>query len=100
LCAENEKLKDEVNWRKMHVEAFRRACNNLDFENDELRSSLANLQSKIELLKSNASMPCNSCVVLNDELDMARSKIALFETSASLPCVSCESLHAEINELT
>jgi FtsZ-binding cell division protein ZapB len=55
LCAENEKLKDEVNWRKMHVEAFRRACNNLDFENHELRSSLANLQSEIDLLKSNAS---------------------------------------------
>jgi hypothetical protein len=44
-------------------------------------------------------MPCNSCVALNGELDMARSKIVLLELSASLPCVSCESLHAEINEL-
>jgi hypothetical protein len=61
--------------------------------------SLSNLQSKIELFKSNAYVPSNSCVALNDELDMARSKIALLESSASLPCVSCESLHAEINEL-
>jgi hypothetical protein len=68
-------------------------------ENEDLTLSLANLQSEIDLLKSNTSMPCNSCVALNDELDMARSKIALLESSASLQCVSCESLLAEINEL-
>jgi hypothetical protein len=68
-------------------------------ENEELNLSLANLQSEIDLLKSNASMPCNSCVALNNDLDVARSKIALLETSASLQRVSCESLLAEINEL-
>jgi predicted nuclease with TOPRIM domain len=99
LCAENEKLQHETSCRNKHVEALKRACNNLDFENDELRSSLANLQSEIDLLKSNASMPCNSCVALNINLDVARSKIALLEKSASLPCVSCESLLAKINEL-
>jgi hypothetical protein len=44
-------------------------------------------------------MPCNSCVALNDELDMARSKIALLESSASLPCTSCESFLADFNHL-
>ena len=44
-------------------------------------------------------MPCNSCVALNDDLDVTRSKIALLESSASLPCVSCESLSAEIDKL-
>jgi hypothetical protein len=68
-------------------------------ENEHLNLSLANLQSEIDMLESNASTPCNSCVALNDELDMARSKIALLESSASLPCVSCESLLAEINDL-
>jgi chromosome segregation ATPase len=99
LCAKNEKLQHETSCRNKHVEALRRACDNLDFENDELRSSLANLQSEIDLLKSNASMSCNSCVALNINLDVARSKIVLLETSASLSCVSCESLLARINEL-
>ena len=83
----------------MHLEVHRRACNNLDFENDELRSSLACVQSENDLLKSNASMPCNSCVALNVDLDKARNDIALLKSNASLPCVSCESLLAEINEL-
>jgi hypothetical protein len=99
LCVENEKLKHETNCRKEHVEALRRACNYLDFENDELRSSLANLQSEIDLLKFNAFIPCNSCVALNDELDMIRIKIALLESSASLPCTSCQSLLADFNQL-
>jgi regulator of replication initiation timing len=99
LCAKNEKLQHETSCLNKHVEALRRACDNLDFENDELRSSLANMQSEIDLLKSNTSMSCNSCVAFNINVDVARSKIALLETSASLPCVSCESLLAEINEL-
>jgi hypothetical protein len=68
-------------------------------KNEELNSFIAFLIDEIDLLKSNASMPCNSCVALNDELDMARSKILLLESRASLSCVSCESLHVEINEL-
>ena len=99
LCAENEKLKNETNVSRKHVEFFRRACDKLDEENDELKSSLACLKSENESLKCNASMPCNSCVTLNCDLDMARSRIALLESNASLPCISCESLLAEINEL-
>jgi hypothetical protein len=38
-------------------------------ENEDLNLSLTNLQSEIDLLKFNASMPCNSCVALNVELD-------------------------------
>jgi hypothetical protein len=61
------------------------ACDDLAFENDTL--------------KSNASMPCNSCVALNNDLDEARSEIALLKSNAFLPCVSCEFLSHEINEL-
>jgi hypothetical protein len=57
------------------------------------------MKSEIDLLKSNASMPCNSCVALNDDLLNARSNISLLESNASSPCVSCESLLAEIKEL-
>jgi hypothetical protein len=92
LLAENKLVRGENLEYANDVGTFLR-------ENEHLNLSLANLQSEIDLLKSNASMPCNSCVALNDELDMARSKIALLESSASLPCVSCESFLAEINEL-
>jgi FtsZ-binding cell division protein ZapB len=68
LCAEIEKLQHQNSCRNKHVEALRRACDNLDFENDELRSSLANLQSEINLLKSNTSMPCNSCLAFEDHV--------------------------------
>ena len=44
-------------------------------------------------------MPCNSCDVLHNDLDMARNEIALLKSNTSLPCVSCECLLAEINEL-
>ncbi|EFE88042.1 hypothetical protein BIFBRE_05109, partial [Bifidobacterium breve DSM 20213 = JCM 1192] len=68
-------------------------------KNEELNSSIACLMDENDLLKSNASMPCNSCVALDDDLDKARSKISLLESKASLPCVSYESLLAEINQL-
>ena len=68
-------------------------------KNDNLNSSLNCLRSENEILKSNASMPCNSCIALNDDLDKARDEIALLKSNASLRCVSCESLLAEINEL-
>ena len=57
------------------------------------------MKSENDLLKSNASMPCNSCIALNDNLDKARDDIALLKSNASLPCVYCESLLAEVNEL-
>ena len=63
-------------------------------KNEELNSSLACLIDENDLLKSNASMPCISCVALDDELVKARSKIALLESNTSLPCTSCESLFA------
>ena len=57
------------------------------------------MKSENDLLKSNASMPCNSCTALKDDLYKARDEIALLKLNASLPCVLCESLFAEINEL-
>ena len=54
------------------------------------------MKSENDLLKSNASMPCNSCIALNDNLDKARDDIALLKSNASLPCVCCESLLAEL----
>jgi hypothetical protein len=82
LLAENKLVRGENLEYANDVGTFLR-------ENEDLNLSLTNLQSEIDLLKSNASMPCNSCVSL----------IALLESSDSLPCVSCESLLAEINEL-
>jgi hypothetical protein len=92
LFAENKLVRGENLEYANDVGTFLR-------ENECLTLSLANLQSEIDLLKSNASMPCNSCVALNDELDTTRSKIALLESSASLPCTSCESLLADFNQL-
>jgi hypothetical protein len=68
LLAENKLVRGENLDYANDVGTFLR-------ENEDLNLSLANLQSEIDLLKSNASMPCNSCVALSDELDMARSKI-------------------------
>ena len=57
------------------------------------------MKSENDLLKSNASMPCNSCTALKDDLYKARDEIALLKLNSSLLCVLCESLFAEINEL-
>jgi hypothetical protein len=92
LLAENKLVRGENLEYANDVGTFLR-------ENEHLNLSLANLQSEIDSLKSNASMPCNSCVALNDELDMARSKIAFLESSVSVPCVSRGSLLAKINNL-
>lgn len=83
--SENMNLSREISVCDDLLKNLSLACDDLAFENN--------------MLKSNASMPCNSCVALNNDLDEARSKIALLESSASLPCVSCESLLAEIKEL-
>src|SRR5579859_7298789 len=74
---------------------FKNAVKEVHSCNRELHA----LKSENEMLKSSASMPCNSCVTLQNDLDRARDEIALLETNASLPCVSCESLVAEINKL-
>ena len=68
-------------------------------KNDNLNSSLNCLQSENDILKSNAFMPCNSCVALHNDLDLARNEIALLKSNASLPCGSCEFLLAEIDNL-
>jgi hypothetical protein len=57
------------------------------------------LKSENKLLKSNASMPCNFCIALNDDLDKTRNEIAPLKSNVSLLCVSCESLLVEINKL-
>src|SRR6266540_4020308 len=72
---------------------------NVEREVQSCYKELHALKSQNEMLKSNASMPCNSCVALQNDLDRARDEVVLLESNASLPCVSCESLVAEINEL-
>ena len=57
------------------------------------------LKAENDLFKSNASMPCNSCDVLHNDLYKARDEIALMKRNASLPCGSYESLLAEIDNL-
>ena len=68
------------------------SCDAMLIENVELSSSLACLKSENDTLKFNASMPCKSRIVLNDDLDMARNEIALLKSNAYLSCGSCESL--------
>jgi len=92
LLVENEKLKRDVYLGDKQLQIRRRFL-------DELYIGYDALKSENDLLKSNASMPCNSCIALNDNLDKTRDDIALLKLNASLPCVSCESLLAEINEL-
>jgi hypothetical protein len=92
LLVENKIVKGETLEFANDISALLR-------NNEELNSSIACLINEIVLLKSNASMPCNSCVALDDDLVNARSNISLLESKASSPCVSCESLLAEIKEL-
>ncbi|KAG2556317.1 uncharacterized protein LOC120685695 [Panicum virgatum] len=75
------------------------SCDSLLAKNDDLNASLACLKSENDMLKSNASMPCNSCVALHSDLDKARDEVVLLKSNASLPCALCESLKAEIKEL-
>ena len=91
LLVENKTIREENLEYANDVSSFLR-------KNEELNSSLDVLKSENDLLKCNASRPCNSCVALNDNLDKARNEIAMLKSNASLPCVSCESLHAEVNE--
>ena len=65
----------------------------------KLEYSYDALKFENKMLKSNASMPCNSCDVLRNDLDKARDEIALLKSNASLPCDSCESLLADFNEM-
>jgi len=92
LLVENEKLKRDVYLGDKQLQIRRRFLDELYIDYDALKS-------ENDLLKSNASMPCNSCIALNDNLDKARDDIALLKSNASLPCVYCESLLAEVNEL-
>ena len=82
LLAENKIVREE------NLE-FANDVDTLLRKNEKLNSSLACLIDEYDLLKSNASMPCTSCVALDDELVKARSKIALLESNASLLCISC-----------
>ena len=75
------------------------SCSRLLAKNDDLNASLACLKSENDMLKSSASMPCNSCVALHSDLDKTRDEVVLLKSNASLPCASCESLKAEIKEL-
>lgn len=75
------------------------SCDNMVQANANLKSAIEWLRYENSTLKNYASMPCNSCVALNDNLEKAMDEIMLLESNASLPCVSCESLLAEIKEL-
>ena len=85
-------MKRDVLLGDKQLEWFRRLHDELSIDYDALKA-------ENDLLKSNASMPCNSCVALRNDLDMARNEIALLKSNTSFPCGSCESLLAEINEL-
>jgi len=88
-----EKLKIDVFLGDKQLEWFRRLLDELSIDYDALKA-------ENDLLKSNASMPCNSCIALHNDLDLARNKIALLKSNAFFPCGLCESLFVKINELT
>src|SRR5687767_8726381 len=92
FCTLKMKLKGDVYLGDKQLESHRRLLDELSIDYDALKS-------ENEMLKSNTSMPCNSCVALNNDLDKARDEIVLLKSNASLPCVSCESLFAKINQL-
>ena len=62
LLVENEKLKRDVYLADKQLECRRRLIDQLYVDYDALKS-------ENDLLKCNASIPCNSCVALNDDLD-------------------------------
>jgi len=104
LCVWIETRDDEIKELKFNASMSSDAlpcnsCSSLLAKNDDLNASLACLKSENDTLKSNASMPCNSCVALHSDLDKARDEVVLLKSNASLPCASCESLIAEIKEL-
>ena len=78
---ENEKLKRDVFLGDVQLECRRRLLYEFSINYEPLKSGS-------EMLKSNTSMPCNSYIVLNDDLDKARDDIALLKSNASLPCGS------------
>jgi hypothetical protein len=73
-CKSCDSLLVENNIVRGETLEFANDVSTLLRKNEELKSSIVCLIDEINLLKSNASMPCNSCVSLNDELDMSRSK--------------------------
>ena len=75
-----EKLKKEVYPCDKELVSRRRLLDEISIDYDALKS-------ENKMLKSNTSMPCNSCVALNNDLDKARDEIALLKLNASLLCV-------------
>lgn len=65
LLVENEKMKRDVYLGDKQLEIRRRLLDELHIDYDALKS-------ENYLLKSNGSMPCNSCIALSDDLDKAR----------------------------
>jgi hypothetical protein len=75
------------------------SCDSLLSKNKNLNVAIADLKSELDIVKSYASMPCDICVALHNDLDTARDEISLMKSNAFLPCGSCESLLAEIDNL-
>ena len=74
-------MKRDVSLGDKQLEWFKSLLDEPSIDYDALRA-------ENDMLKSNASMPCNSCVALHNDLDMARNEIDLLKSNASLPCGS------------
>ena len=96
-CLEREKgdLSHELTELKTSMCTY----DSLLLDMDNLSDSLACLRSENELLKSNASMPCDSCVALHHELDNAKLEIGNLTSMARNNCDSCVGMLADFEKL-
>uniref|UniRef100_J3LVC4 Uncharacterized protein n=1 Tax=Oryza brachyantha TaxID=4533 RepID=J3LVC4_ORYBR len=63
--------------------------------NDDLKTSFASMTSEINALKCNASMLCDSCVALHDELASAKVEIDNIKSLSKIECDSCTKIIAK-----
>ena len=95
LEREKGDLSNELSNLKISMCAY----DSLLIDMDNLNNSLACLKAENELLKSNASMPCDSCVALHHELDNAKLEIGNLTSMARNKCDSYVGMLVEFDKL-
>lgn len=94
-----EREKGDLSNELVKLKTSMCAFDSLLVDIDNLSNSLACLKSENELLKSNASMPCDSCIALHHELDNAKLEIGNFRSMTRNDCDSCVGMLAEFEKL-
>ncbi|MBJ4058712.1 hypothetical protein JGD43_25675, partial [Salmonella enterica subsp. enterica serovar Goldcoast] len=94
-----KKEKGDLSHELSKLKTSMNAYDSLLVDMENLNNSFAYLKFENELLKSNTSMPCDSCVALHHELDNAKLEIGNFISMASDDCDSCIGMLAEFEKL-